>query len=153
VKRSIVIGSGVAVLFASAVGAQATPNVDSGKYKGKTNKHNPVTFRVTHKKQLTHFTHYRLKMRCSDDESFRVKKRPLDSGPKRLFIDDAGRFAFTVTYTDGGRWIVRGRIKGRRAKGTLRMIVRFNSDNRPAKHGKIRCTSGKLHWTAKHRRS
>ena len=150
-KRLIAIASGVAVLLASAIGAQAVTNIDSGKYKGKTSKGNPITFRVTHSKKLTHFTHNKLKMKCSDGDSFRLSK--LDSGAKRLSISPTGRFAFTVTYSNGGEWVAKGRIKGRRAKGTLKMTVRFNSDDKPDPDGNIVCRSGKLKVKAKHRRS
>jgi opacity protein-like surface antigen len=149
-KRSIATASGVAVLLVSAVGAQAVANIDSGKYKGKTNKGNQITFKVTKGKKLTHFTHKGLKMKCSDGDSFRLKK--LDSGKDKLSILDNGRFEFKVTYDNGGKWKATGRIKGRKAKGTLKMTVRFNSDNQADPNGNIFCTSGKLKFTAKHKR-
>jgi hypothetical protein len=147
-KRSIATASGVAVLLASAVGAQAVANIDSGKYKGKTNKGNRITFKVTKSKRLTHFTHKGLKMKCGDGTSFRLPK--LDSGPKRLHILDNGRFGFTVTYDNGGQWTAKGRIKGRKARGTLKMTVRFNSNEEPDPNGKTICKSGRLKFTAKH---
>lgn len=154
-KRSIAIGTGVVVLIAGAVGAHATPNIDSGTYKGKVSKTNPLThkkpavkFKVTQGKKLVHFIHRGLYMRCSDGDNFTLPK--LDSGPTRLNIDDSGRFAFTVTYKSGAKWVANGRITGHKAKGTLKMTARFNSDNKQDPHGKIRCRSGKRKWTAKH---
>src|SRR4051794_39938009 len=98
-KRSIAIATGVVVLLAGAVAAQATPNIDSGTYKGKVSKTNPrthkkpaVTFKVTKGKKLVHFTHRGLYMKCSDGDHFTLQK--LDSGPKRLLILDNGKFAF-----------------------------------------------------------
>ena len=150
-KRSIATASGVAVLLVSAVGAQAVANIDSGKYKGKTSKGNPVTFKVTKGKKLNHFTHKGLKMKCSDGDSFHLKK--LDSGSDKLSILDNGKFGFSVTYDNGGKWTAKGRIKGRKAKGTLKMTVRFNSNNEADPNGNILCKSGTLKFTAKHKRS
>jgi len=154
VKRLFATATGVVVLLASAVGAQATANIDSGKYKGKVNKSTPITFKVTKSKRLKHFTHYNLKMKCSDDTTFRLDDEKLDSGGKKLHILDNGRFGFTVTYSNGGKWKATGRIKGHRAKGTLKMTVRFreNADGSfdADPDGKIFCTSGKVHWRAKH---
>jgi opacity protein-like surface antigen len=155
VKRSLATATGVVVLLASAVGAQATANVDSGKYKGKTGTGNKITFRVTASKRLVHFRHTHLKLNCSDNTSFHIENPDtLDSGKKKLHILDNGRFAFTVRYDNGGKWKATGRIKGRKAKGTLKMTVRFrqNADGSfdADPNGKIRCSSGKLHWKAKH---
>jgi hypothetical protein len=154
-KRSIATATGVVVLLAGAVGAQATANVDSGTYKGKVSKTNPdtgrkpvVTFKVTKSKKLNHFTHKGLYMKCSDGDHFNLQE--LDSGKKRLNIRDNGTFGFTVTYTNGGKWKVSGRIKGHKAHGTVKMTVRFNSDNNADPNGNILCTSGKRKWTAKH---
>ena len=158
-KRSIATATGVVVLLAGAVGAQATANVDSGTYKGKVTKKNPntgkkpvVTFKVTKSKHLVHFTHEGLYMKCSDGDHFNLQKLDSGGGAKnRLSITDAGRFAFTVTYSNGGKWSVKGRIThGHKAKGTLKMTVRFNSDNQADPNGNIVCRSGKLKWTAKH---
>src|SRR4051812_25568250 len=97
-KRSFATATGVVVLLASAVGAQATANVDSGTYKGRTNKHNRVTFKVTAGKSLVHFTHKGLRFHCSDGTHFTINDK-LDSGggrKNRVTILDDGRFGFTV---------------------------------------------------------
>ena len=149
-KRSIAGVTGVAVLLASAAVAQGAPNIDSGKYKGKTKKGNPITLRVSKSKKLYRFTHNRVKMKCSDGDTFRLEK--LSSGNKRLTILDDGKFGFKVEYDNGAYWTVRGKIKGNKATGVLRMKIRFNSNDQPDPDGNIRCTSGKLRFTAKHKR-
>src|SRR3954447_5705898 len=108
-KRSLASAGGVAVLLASAVGAQAVANIDSGKYKGKIGKHTPVQLKVTSSKKLVHFKFKRLTTKCTDGDHFTPKDKKgryitFDSGSKKLTILDNGKFAFTVTYTNGGKW-------------------------------------------------
>jgi len=151
-KRSFAAATGVAALLATGVVAEAAPNVDSGLYKGKTNKGDRITFKVSQSKKLFRFTHKGVRMKCSDGRDFTIKDRT-SSGPKRLVILDDGRFAFTVEYTGGGNWKVRGKIKGNKATGTLRVKIRFNSNDEPDENGAVRCSSGKLRFKAKHRRA
>jgi opacity protein-like surface antigen len=150
-KRSFAATTGVAALLASAVVADAAPNIDSGTYRGKTNKGDRITFKISKSKKLFRFTHKGVRMKCSDGRDFTITDR-LSSGKKRLTVLDDGRFGFTVEYTGGGYWKVRGKIKGNRATGTLRVKIRFNSNDEPDPDGSVRCSSGKLRFKAKHRR-
>jgi opacity protein-like surface antigen len=150
-KRHVLATTGAVALLAAPV-ALAVPSIDSGKYKGKTTKGGAtLAFKVTSSKRLTHFNFKGLKLKCDDGDTVRIKDK-LDSGPKRLTITDTGKFAFTVTYTNGGKWTARGKIKGNKATGTLRMQVRFN-DTKPDPKGSILCDSGKRKFKARHKRS
>jgi hypothetical protein len=155
-KRSLVATAGVCVALVCAAVAQAAPNIDSGRYKGKTVKgKTPITFKVTKAKRLARFRFYRLRLRCTDGDRVPAgtRKRPLDSGPKSLTILDNGKFAFTVTYKNGGKWTARGTIKGNKAVGTLSMRVAFDSDTGQATpNGDVVCRSGKRKFRARHPR-
>jgi hypothetical protein len=144
-KSKLVAAAGIAGLLAMAPAATAA--VSSGTYKGRTDKDQPVRFKVTRKKQLTDFSFRRLKLRCSDGDSVPLGK--VGSGPEKLTISAHGRFDFDVTYDDGDKWTASGKIKGERASGKLRFTVRFNSDGDPDPHGDVLCDSGTRHFSAK----
>jgi hypothetical protein len=158
-KRAVIPAAGVAVLLACApaLGAATFP---SGKYKGTTDKGWPVQFKVTARQPcstnatptacLVHFKFSKFVLKCSDGDT--VKVDPLDSGPKKLTIRDTGKFGFTVTYKNGGRWTAKGKVKSNgKASGTVRLRVNFDaSTNKPDPNGSILCDSGKRPFTAKH---
>jgi hypothetical protein len=145
-KRSI--ASAAAALLVAGVPA-AVAAVRSGTFSGKTDRGQPVQFRVTSDKQLVHFRFSELTMRCSDRSMVPVST--LDSGAKKLTITEEGKFAFRVTYSDGGHWTARGTIKGRRARGRIRLHVDYGADNQPEPNGRIHCDSGNRRFTTKRR--
>jgi hypothetical protein len=134
--------AGAAVLVVGGVAA-AQSSVRSGTYKGRTDKGTPIAFRVSDKgTRISRFRFSGVRLRCSDGVSFRVSGQ-LSSGREKLVVSPSGRFTVKVRYRDGGRWDVRGRIRGGRASGALRMRVRFNADNEATPDGPIRCDSGR----------
>ena len=152
-KRSLASAAGVAVLLTSVAVAQGA--VRSGGYKGKTVKGSPISFKVTKGKRgrgkaISRFVFSRVTLACSDDRPV-VTEGKFSSGRKRLPITRSGRFAVVVRYMNGGRWTARGRVRGRRATGTLRVKVRYNGDDKPTPRGSIRCDSGKLRFKARRR--
>jgi hypothetical protein len=169
-KRSLVAIAAICVALVCAAVAQAA--FDSGRYKGKTVKGKTrVAFAVGKcrtgdkcagegdpapgVKAITRFKFYRLRLRCTDGDRISVgtRKRPFSSGSDRLTVLPNGKFAFTVSYQNGGKWTARGRIKGNKARGTLSMVVRFDSDTGQASpNGDVRCASGKRKFRARHPR-
>ena len=143
-------GAGVAVLLVSVTVAQAA--VRSGTYRGKTDRGTPVGFKVTKakrgKRKISRFNFKRMRLKCSDGKPF-TTEGTFTSGAKRLPIARNGKFSVIVTYRDGGKWVASGRIRGRRARGTLRLRVRFDDENIARPHGRVRCNSGKRKFTAR----
>jgi hypothetical protein len=148
-KRSLLPLTGIAVLCACApaLGAAA---IDSGTYKGTTDKGVAVKFKVTSSKQLVHFGFGEFKLKCSDGDT--ASGAALESGPKKLTITDSGQFVFTVKYKSGLNWLARGTVKGNKASGSIRVKVRFNkTTNKVDPKGSIKCDSGKRKFTATHK--
>jgi hypothetical protein len=152
-------GAGVASLLVGAVVAEAA--VRTGKYSGKLNKGGPVSFKVWKAKRgkarkISNFKFSKATLHCSDGRDF-VPKGGFGSGRKRLRIARNGRFVVIVEYVDGGTWTARGRIKGRKATGTVRLRVRFNPSSDPdgddvaTPNGRIRCDSRRVKFTARRR--
>jgi hypothetical protein len=146
-RSKLVAVAGLAGLLACAPAAAGA--VSAGTYKGKTDRDQPVQFKVTHEGKLTGFAFKRLKLRCSDGDTVQLGR--VDSGNDTLTITDAGKFSFSVTYDDGDKWTASGTIDGRRAKGKLRFRVRFDSDGNPTPDGSVLCDSGTRRFTAKNR--
>jgi hypothetical protein len=157
--KSRVVAAAAVVALAAGV-AVADGAVRTGKYTGKHRKGGPVSFKVSKKgksKRISNFRFSKLTLRCSDGQQF-VPEGGFGSGRKRLRMGRKGRFTVFVQYVDGGNWTARGRIKGRKATGTVRLRVRFNpsadpdGDDVPAPNGRIRCDSGKVKFSARRRR-
>ena len=149
-KRSLASLVAVALLAVSVAVAEAA--VRPGTYRGKTDKGSPVAFKVTKKgdqgRRISRFRFSNVRLKCSDGTSG-VTEKTIGSGPKKIRIGRRGRFGLVVRYTNGGRWTADGRIKGRRAKGVLRLRGRFTSDGEQSPRGSIRCDSGKRKFTAR----
>ena len=149
-----------AVVLLTVAVATAQAAVRAGTYKGKTDKGTPITFKVTKKgkaKRISHFAFHASKakpvmMKCSDGDRFPIEDK-FTSGKKKLPIRRTGKFSVSVTYADGGKWTATGRISGKRsrAKGTLRLRVRFDTNNQPSPTGSVRCDSGKRKFAARRR--
>jgi hypothetical protein len=148
-KHAVIPAAGVAVMLACAP-ALGAATVKSGKYTGTTDKGTPVSLKVTPSKQLVHFKFSKVTLKCTDGDSF-VPKGTFDSGSKKLTITDSGKFGFTVTYQNGGRWTAKGKVKSNgKASGTLRFKVNFNEQSQADPNGSIVCDSGKRSFSLKH---
>lgn len=145
-KRSLVPLTAIAVLLACAP-ALGAASIRTGTYKGKTDKGQPVRFKVTKSRKLVHFGFSKLRLKCSDGDVATVD--PLESGPTRLPITKSGKFAVLATYDDGGIWGANGRIKGHKAKGWIRFQARFDANDQQVKDGAIVCDSGKRTFSAR----
>jgi hypothetical protein len=147
-RSKLVAAAGLAGLLVCAPVASAAA-VSHGTFKGKTERHQPVQFKVTRAGELTGFAFKRVKLRCSDGD--RLTLGQVDTGRERLAITDAGKFSFTFSYDAGDKWSASGTIDGRKAKGKLRFKLRFDEDGNPTPNGPVLCDSGALRFTAKNR--
>jgi hypothetical protein len=128
--------AGLLLVCAPAI---AAPDVDSGTFKGKLKRGGTVSFKVTSDKKLTSFRFTGFRLRCSDGERMKLPK--LSSGASRLWITDAGRFLFSAEYTAGATWRASGTVDGAKAKGRIRVKVRFNRAGEVDPSGSILCDS------------
>jgi hypothetical protein len=146
---------GVAALAAAAPAIAAT--YESGKYEGHTAQVNKRTGKhrtfVLHadavNSEVTGIKFYATGT-CSDGGKSYGQQ---GTKPNRLFgdVDDQGHFDFTAHSTSGGTKVrVVGDLAGNKAAGWFRVTSRFNSKtNESDPNGSIRCTTGKVHWSAK----
>jgi hypothetical protein len=146
---------GIAALAAAAPAIAAT--YESGKYEGHTAQVNKRT--GEHRKFVLHADAVNSEVTgikfyatgtCSDGGKSYGQQ---GTKPNRLFgdVDDTGHFDFTAHSTSGGTTVrVVGDLAGNKADGWCRVKSRFNSKtNESDPNGSIRCTTGKVHWSAK----
>jgi hypothetical protein len=141
----LVAVAGLAGVLACAPAAAAGAT-SAGTFKGKTDRDQPVEFKVTDAGQLTAFSFRRLKLKCSDGDTLRLGS--VASGKDKLTITPAGKFNFSVSYDAGDKWTASGTIDGSRAKGKLRFRVRFDADGNAAPDGSVLCDSGRRRFSA-----
>ena len=149
-KRSLASAGAVALLAVSVAVAEAA--VRPGTYRGKTDKGSPVAFKITKKgkqgRRISHFRFSKVRLKCSDG-SGALNDRQISSGPKKIRVGRRGGFGLVVEYPNGGRWTADGRVKGKRARGVLRLRGRFTADGEQHPRGSIRCDSGKRKFKAR----
>ena len=145
-------------LVALAVAAPAVAaTFQSGSYEGttsqinkQTGKHRKITFKADAVNgEVTKIKFY-AKGTCTDGgTSGRLHGTP----PERLFadVDDTGHFNMVAKSPSGATTVrVQGDLAGSKASGTLSVKSRFNSKtNEPDPNGSIRCSTGKVTWSAK----
>ena len=146
---------GIAALAAAAPAIAAT--YESGKYEGHTAQINKAT--GEHRKfelradavnsEVTGIKFYATGT-CSDGgKSYGLQGKK----PNRLFgdVDENGHFKVVAHSTSGGTTVtVVGDLAGTKASGWFTVKSRFNSKtNESDPNGSIRCTTGKVHWSAK----
>jgi len=146
-KIAPAVTAATASLLLVAAPALGAPDIDSGTYKGKVKRGGPVKFKVTSEKKLTRFQFSKVTLKCSDGD--RLKLPRLKTGGDELTITDAGRFDFTARYAGGAKWRAFGKIDGNRAKGKIRISVRFHRRDQGTPNGKIVC-AGTRSFRAKH---
>jgi hypothetical protein len=133
------------VSAATAWGATAT-GFATGKYRGKSDQGLKVSFRAG-KQQVTGFA-FKETGTCSNGQ-----KSNGTQGPFTMTIDAKGRFSASGASPSGAtRSRIIGKLSGKQASGTFRIDTRFDASGNPDPNGTVRCTSGKVHWTATKRR-
>ena len=141
---------GTAVTAASAAAPPAGGPAAAGRYVGRTAQGIAVQLGAPRHRRRTF--RYRARLHCNDGSTF------LD----RYFTDAVavrdGRFAAALSSDHGAvRTSVRGRIAGRRARGTLRIVERYSEVPNPSgdtpldANGAIVCDSHTVGWSATHR--
>lgn len=150
-KRTAAIAVAIfAVLAAAAFAA----NWHTGTYKGKTrqqvyapNKHfrkGHIRFRVTAAGKVKGLR-FEVLVRCSDNSTTTWDVTRKSAIP----VSQKGWFKLrTLTHGGTGRIRLAGRLKGKRAHGTLRRYDRENSQGQEDPNG-VKCHSGKVKWSTK----
>jgi hypothetical protein len=145
----------IAALTVAAPAVAAT-TYESGKYEGHTAQINKRTGK--HRRFVLHADAVNSEVsgikfyatgKCSDGgTSYGLQGKK----PNRLFgdVDENGHFDITAHSSSGGTKVrVVGDLAGNKADGWLRVTSRFNSKtNESDPNGSIRCTTGKVHWSA-----
>ena len=139
-KSSLAVVLALLVLPGSALAAS---------YSGKTSQRGgKVAFKTAGGKVSS----FRVKVswRCSDGERFQNTATISPS----MRISRRGTFRGrhkNRRYPDAGAAQVRGRVAGRRARGTFTVALRFSGDT-PDPKGTALCSTGRIKWSARRRR-
>ena len=145
----------IAVLLCATlvVGVSVAEAVNAGRFTGRTSAKDPVGFRVDGSNRVHGFFFNHVRLKCSDKDSFTTGRNG-SRASTRDRINSSRRFTvFRSRSTNGLGWTFRGRFgsRGRSASGTLRVLARFDIENRLSPRGRITCDSGLLRWTVRRR--
>lgn len=151
-RKPIITAALCATVVAGASVAEAATR--QGSFRGQTKAKDPVGLSVTSSNKVRAFYFEKVRLKCSDKDSFTTSPRNNSPKAARYTIKSSRRFTIYRTSTRNGfGWTAKGRFssKGGSASGTLRVLARFNVENELDPQGSIRCNSGLLSWTAKRR--
>jgi hypothetical protein len=148
-RRMAAAATAMLVLAAATVAEAA---VKSGTYKGPIKGAGNIALTVDKQKRLVKFVRTKIKVKCDDGTSAsNAKLTTTGTAP----IKSDGTFVWKADPEDvaetGHNWRLAGRIDSPNASGTLKETVRFNAAGQPDANGSVRCSTGKLKWTAKRR--
>ncbi len=138
----------VGTLLAIAILALATASVAMGKFTKGIYRSKPPASRVnyvdfsftaTKTKAKTVRFYYRKTNACSNGNAA-IGTEEVYGNPARA-INRAGKFSIHVTNAAGSKLDITGKVRGRKAFGTLR--DRFSV-------GSVHCDTKAMHWTALH---
>ena len=139
------------VLGVFAAGAVAEAKVVKGNYRGKTVQQAKVSFRILNAKTVVRYSLEGAVMDCDDGENRQLEGFTTSSSD-RIPLSKAGRFGFTIGNDEESVGVqVKGLAKGKRARGTIRMVATFNDQDELDPNGGVNCDSGSVRWTAKRR--
>ena len=124
----------------------------SGSYKGKTaqrngkHKRRTISFRADGESGEIFGIKFVETGRCSDGTTTIGKQKDLSAT-----VGADGKFSINATSPGGGtRLSLTGTIAGTKASGRFTVKSRFKKrGTKPNKHGKIKCSTGKVKWSAK----
>ena len=140
----------VLAFAAPAVAAAFT----TGNYKGKTaqtyrkhhhKKHRKISVHADSTAGQVSNLKFFTQGKCSDGGRSSGKQ-----GPFTTNVDQNGHFSVRGTSPSGATHLkLNGTLSGNKANGTVKVVSHFNKNNQPDPNGKIRCSSGKVKWSAK----
>jgi hypothetical protein len=134
----------ITVLLAVPGTALAAPSYEAGPYVGSVAVKGspPVAFTAT-RKRVKELEVDSVRARCSDGATGALN---LPDPTKRSAAVKKGRFEIRVKSGLNAGTRITGRLKGRRASGTIRIVLRRGEPGQP---GATTCDTGKRKWTAK----
>jgi hypothetical protein len=127
--------------------AEGTAAVSKGQYLGKTEGGRPVQFKVlSDSKTLIKFI-TELPAQCEGERQF--FGTVFTQGYEKFPISRTGRFTLKPKRGQSTHdYTVRGTIKGKKATGTVRVIMHVDERGVPDAGGN-KCDTGTVRWTAK----
>ena len=139
----------VACLACGATIAEAA--VKSGTYRGSIKGAGTITIKVDSQKRIVKFVRTKITAKC-DDGSEATNPKITTTGTAPIKSD--GTFVWKADPEDvaasGYSWRLAGTINSPKASGTLKETVRFApGGEEPDPNGSVRCSTGKLKWSAK----
>ena len=142
-RRLAAIVAALLVLAAPALAATFTP----GKYGGKTKQGKKISFKANAETNEITSLKFKERGKCNNGDRSRGAQGPLSTD-----IADSGKFHITGTSTSGATKLTfNGKISGSKAHGSFTVKSRFNSAGNPDPNGSVKCTTGKVKWSAKKR--
>jgi hypothetical protein len=151
-KRGVVTA---VVLVGTVAGASVAEGaVEKGKFTGKTKAGDPVGFTVPKTNRVSDFFFEGVHLTCSDGDEFDTgtgAQRLRSPAGKSYKVNSKRRFSIKVRNNQAGNgWDIKGKFnsKGKTAAGTLTIFATFDDQNQADPQGSVKCTSGKLPWTA-----
>ncbi len=144
---------GAITILAAGVVAGATvaeAAVTPGTYKGSIKGAGSITLKIDSKKRLVKFVRTKITVKC-DDGTTATNSKITTTGVAPIKSD--GTFVWKADAEDvaesGHDWRFAGTVKSPKASGTLKETVRFDAAGDPDPNGSVRCSTGKLKWSAK----
>jgi hypothetical protein len=130
------------LLIALIVLLVAAPIADaalSGRYKGKTEQNYNMSFRVKNGKVVRFRSG--INLFCIGG-GFQVDAVSRNKG---IRIKRGGKFRAKAKYSDGSTYVISGRVRGRRARGSVKLSGRAGYDS----SGSLVFCNGTAKWSAK----
>lgn len=130
------------LLAAPALGA----SFSTGNYAGKTKQKRKISFHADFSTGELTAIKFVETGRCRDGTTTKGKQRDLVAS-----VDANGNFKIAAKSDSGGtRLTLKGKIAGQKAKGYFVVKSRYRkNDTKPSPNGKIKCSTGKVKWSAK----
>lgn len=132
-----------------AVLALAAPAVaadfQTGGYKGKTKQKKTIRFKADMAAGEIKGLKFGERGKCNNGDKSKGTQGPLSTD-----VDDSGKFHIDATSPSGStRLVLNGTISGSKAHGKFTVKSRFDSSGAPNPNGSVKCSTGKVKWSAK----
>ncbi|HEX8074523.1 MAG TPA: hypothetical protein VF545_06035 [Thermoleophilaceae bacterium] len=142
-RRLAALIAGLLVFAAPALAA----TFNGGKYGGKTKQGKKISFKADAQTSEIRSLRFSERGKCNNGDQSRGSQGPLSAD-----VSDTGKFHITGTSTSGATKLTfNGTITGNKAHGSFTVKSRFNSAGKADPNGSVKCSTGKVKWSAKKR--